>query len=74
MDVTPSPITSDVIWLLYLFHGTLSEVNQLTILPVPEIVSLPPFSSHFAFVPHEPDSAHAPVAAVISSASSTHFM
>ena len=54
--VIPFSITTDVIRLLYLFHGTFSLESQLEILPLPEIVSFPPSSVQFAFVPQVPDS------------------
>ena len=54
--VTPLSISTEVILLLYFFHGTLSLDSQLTIFPEPLMVSFPPLSSQLTFVPQTPDS------------------
>ena len=55
IEETPSLITTDIIELFTLFHGTSDEFSQSCISPLPEMVSVPVSSSdQIRFVPQVP--------------------
>lgn len=54
--VIPSAITTDLIESLYGYQGVSVFMAHAAISPEPVMVSVPPLSSHFAFVPQTPDS------------------